>query len=392
MAMTKIENLINPQVMADMISAKIPNKIVVTPFAKIDTTLQGRAGDTITVPKFAYIGDAQDVAEGASCPTNQLTATTAQYTVKKAMKAVALTDEAVLSGYGNPVGEANNQLAKSIASKIDNDAIDALMDATTVYDGTAAQISYNGIVNGVDKFNEEVQTDKVMFVAPAQVTTLRLDSNFISADKYGAGTNVMMRGEIGMVAGVRIVPSRKIVASQAVEAVQGVYTLTVDGTATIGDIIAVNGKTVYTAAAADNASTVAAAIKTACAADADFGAFTVTNSSGTVVFTQKVGGVGAMPSVTVAHGATVDAAIVETTAGVAAKPAGFVNPIVQLTVDAETEDETPALTVYMKRGVNVETERHSLSRTTDISIDEMYCVALTDVSKVVLAAFAVAAG
>ena len=39
MAITKLENLINPEVMADMISAKIENAIVVTPFAKVDTTL-----------------------------------------------------------------------------------------------------------------------------------------------------------------------------------------------------------------------------------------------------------------------------------------------------------------------------------------------------------------
>lgn len=393
MAMTKIENLINPQVMADMISAKIPNKIVVTPFAKVDTTLQGRAGDTITVPRFAYIGDAQDVAEGASCPTNQLTATTAQYTVKKAMKAVELTDEAVLSGYGNPVGEANNQLAKAVASKVDNDAIDALYDATTTYDGTAGQISYAGIVNAVDKFAEEVQQDKVMFVAPAQVTTLRLDSNFISADKYGAGTNVMMNGEIGMVAGVRIVPSRKVVAREAVNAVQGVYTINLAGTATIGDIVTVNGKTLYTAAAADDAATVATAIKSAVAADAELNAlFTAGGSGAAVTLTQKVGGKGAMPTVNVSTGATIGAGIVETTKGVTAVAAGYVNPIVQLTADAETEDETAALTIYMKRGVNVETEREALKRTTVISIDEMYTVALTDVSKVVLASFAVAAG
>ena len=36
MAMTKLENLINPEVMADMISAKIENAIVVTPFAKVE--------------------------------------------------------------------------------------------------------------------------------------------------------------------------------------------------------------------------------------------------------------------------------------------------------------------------------------------------------------------
>lgn len=392
-ALTKIENLINPQVMADMISAKIPNKIVVTPFAKIDTTLQGRAGDTITVPKYAYIGDAEDVAEGAACETNQLTATSAQYTVKKAMKAVAITDEAVLSGYGNPVGEANEQLAKAIASKVDNDAIDVLQEATTIYDGSAAQISYDGVVLAVDKFNEEIQTDKVMFVAPAQVTTLRLDDDFISADKYGQGTNVMMRGEIGMIAGVRIVPTRKIKATEAVEEVKGVYTVNVSGTATIGDIITINGKTLYTADAADDASTIASALATAVAADDDLKAlFTAAASGAALALTQKSGGVGAMPTVAASTDATASVSIVQTTKGVAAKAAGFINPIIQLTVDAETEDETAALTIYLKRGVNVETERHSLSRTTDISVDEMYTVALTDVSKVVLAAFAVAAG
>ena len=108
MALTKIENLIDAEVMADAISAKLESKIVVTPFAKVDTTLEGKnAGDTITVPRFSYIGDAEDVAEGVECGTVVLTADTTTVTVKKAMKAVSLTDEAVLSGFGDPVGETN---------------------------------------------------------------------------------------------------------------------------------------------------------------------------------------------------------------------------------------------------------------------------------------------
>ena len=57
-----------------MISAKIEKKIVVTPFAKIDTKLEGQPGDTITVPKFAYIGDAGEVAEGEEVDLTTLTA------------------------------------------------------------------------------------------------------------------------------------------------------------------------------------------------------------------------------------------------------------------------------------------------------------------------------
>ena len=63
---TMLENLIDPEVMAPMISAKIEKAIVATPFAKIDTTLAGRPGDTITVPKYIYIGDAEDLAEGVN--------------------------------------------------------------------------------------------------------------------------------------------------------------------------------------------------------------------------------------------------------------------------------------------------------------------------------------
>lgn len=277
---TTIEKMVNPQVMADMISAKINEKIVVTPFAKIDSTLQGRAGDTVTVPSYKYIGDAEDVAEGVECGTVFLETSTETFKIKKAMKAVDLTDEAVLSGYGNPVGETNVQLAKSIASKIDADAMDALSKAQLKYSASADDpISYKGIVNAIDLFEEEVQSDKVMFIHPKQVTQLRLDPDFISADKYN--NEVMMRGEIGMIAGVRIVPSKRVKADES---------------------------------------------KYSC-------------------------------------------------------------PIIKLNNDSETEDDSPALTVFLKRDTNVETERNSLARKTAISVDKMYGVSITNQSKVIIAEF-----
>ena len=67
--------------------------------------------------------------------------------------------------------------------------------------------------------------------------------------------------------------------------------------------------------------------------------------------------------------------------------ANYICPIVKLNEDTETEDDTPALTIYMKRNVNVETERDTLARKTAISVDEIYTVALSNASKVVLASF-----
>ena len=282
MATTKLENLINAEVMADVIDGKIESAIVITPFAKVDRTLEAKnAGDTITVPQFSYIGDAEDIAEGVAAETVVLTATTTTAKVKKAMKAVTLTDEAVLSGYGDPVGQTNVQLAKSIAAKIDADAMEALQTAQLKYDGSANKVGYTGVVDAIDIFEEEFNSDKVMFVHPKQVATLRKDSEFLAADKIAE--RVIMTGAIGKIANTEIVPSKKVPKTD-------------DGT-------------------------------------------------------------------------------------------GYICPIVKLNQDNTTEDETPALTIYMKRNVNVETERHTLSRTTDISVDEIYTVALSDSSKVVLATF-----
>ena len=206
--MTKLTNIINPEVMGDMIDAKIEAALKITPYAKLDTTLQGVAGDTKTVPSWNYIGDAADVAEGAEVDLTAMTAGTKTFTIKKAMKAVGLTQEAVNSGLGNPIGQAEKQLALAIAGKVDQDVLDAVLTSSVVSGDGTAKISYAGIVDAVGMFNEEEITEKVMFVAPEQVTALRKDADFISADKYDM--KVVMTGEIGKVAGVHVVPSRRI--------------------------------------------------------------------------------------------------------------------------------------------------------------------------------------
>lgn len=217
MAVTTMTNVINPEVMGSMIDAKIEAALKLTPFAKVDTSLQGVAGDTKTVPAWNYIGDAVDVAEGAEVDLTAMSASTKTFTIKKAMKAVGITQEAINSGMGNPLGQAEAQLAKSISGKVDNDVLEAAL-TSTVFSGDGTQkISYAGIVDAVGVFDEEEITDKVMFIAPEQETTLRKDADFISADKYN--NDVMKTGEIGMIAGVRIVKSKKIKVDEG-----GIYT------------------------------------------------------------------------------------------------------------------------------------------------------------------------
>lgn len=217
MAVTMMANMINPEVMGDMINAKIEALAKITPYAKVDTTLQGVPGDTKTVPSWNYIGDAEDVAEGAEVGLTQMTASTTTFTVKKAMKAVGITQEAINSGLGNPVGQAESQLAKSIVGKVDNDVLAAALTATNVVGDGTAPIGYSAIVDAVTHFeDEEDGTEKVMFIHPKQEATLLKDPDFLSADKFTGG--VAVNGAIGKIAGCWIKKSKKI------KAATGVYT------------------------------------------------------------------------------------------------------------------------------------------------------------------------
>ncbi len=68
-------------------------------------------------------------------------------------------------------------------------------------------------------------------------------------------------------------------------------------------------------------------------------------------------------------------------------PLSSLNPIVKIESETDLQDESPALTIYIKRDTNVEAQRESLRRVTDISVDKLYTVALSNASKVVLAKF-----
>ena len=206
---TKMENMINPEVMGDMLDAKIEAQLKLTPYAKVDNTLQGVPGDTKTVPSWNYIGDAEDVAEGEEVDTTKMTASSETFTIKKAMKSVSITQESINSGLGDPVGQAETQLAKSIAGKVDNDVLAEAYKAKMTSGDGSEKVSYNGLVDASTKFeDEEDGVDKVLFIHPAQEGTLLKDSNFISADKYEAG--VMIRGAIGKVAGCQVKKSKKV--------------------------------------------------------------------------------------------------------------------------------------------------------------------------------------
>lgn len=221
---TKLTNLVNPEVMKDMISAKLPKKLKFAPIAKVDNTLEGQAGDTITIPSFKYIGEADDLTEGVAMGTVVLETTTKTATIKEAGKAIEITDKAVNSGYGDPIGEGENQITMSIADKVDSDCVTALTAATLEVDDSLKAISYENIVNAIDKFEEEDDEVKILYIHPLQKGEIRLDPQFLANVP-----DLVTKGAIGEIAGCEVVASAKVPESA------GVYTNFIVQTTVEGD-------------------------------------------------------------------------------------------------------------------------------------------------------------
>lgn len=215
MAQTKMANMINPEVMADMISAQLPNLIRFSPLAKIDNTLVGRPGNTVTVPKFAYIGDAQDVAEGMPISLDLLTTSQDEFTIKKAGKGVEITDEAVLSGYGDPVGEAERQLGLAIANKVDNDALAALATAPLTHTITGGKFTVAGLDAAQAIFSDEELGEMVLLANPKDAGELRADAAGQWARASELGDTIIQNGTFGEVLGAQVVRSNKLAEGTA---------------------------------------------------------------------------------------------------------------------------------------------------------------------------------
>lgn len=207
MAQTLLANGINPEVMADMISGKLTNAIRFSTVAEIDTTLVARPGDTVTIPVWSYIGNAADLAEAVADIPVVLSATDSTATVKKVAKSIELTDEMAISGYGDPIGEAANQVALAIAGKVDADILAALKTTALTAGDALAIIDHSQVVKGVMAFaDEEVGQEMYLYVHPNQYGELQLDA------KFQAATPEMMRsGIVGMIAGCNVLVSKQIV-------------------------------------------------------------------------------------------------------------------------------------------------------------------------------------
>lgn len=213
---TYLSSLFNPQVVADLIETKLTDNMVFSPLAMIDYTLQGRAGNTVTLPYYTYIGAASSVSEGHDIPVAKLTQSTSSVTIIKYGKAVQITDEAVLSGYGDPLGEAAMQVALACDDAMDNALLAALAansasESNYATSGSSVALEPTDIPLALAKFGEDADGQKVLLVTPdfyAKLVGQPAATNWIPASEIAA--EIKIRGTVGMAYGCQVVVSNRL--------------------------------------------------------------------------------------------------------------------------------------------------------------------------------------
>lgn len=208
---TKLANLINPQVLADYIDKKLINKIVFAPLAEVDTTLVGNPGDKLYFPAYSYIGAASDLTEASAISTVSLNASAVSVRIKEAGKGVEISDTAVLSAYGNPVGEIGDQLLKSIADKVDIDFLATLsgIGSTMTHSGVSTVMD---ISDSLELYGEDIDGQKALLVSPSMYTKIRNTKDWAPASEFAAGA--LVKGAVGQLFGCDIMVSNRLTASQ----------------------------------------------------------------------------------------------------------------------------------------------------------------------------------
>ena len=216
---TYSQDMLDPQVLADMIPAELTAQMKFTGLAAVDSTLEGRPGTTVEFPAWNYIGDAQDVKEGEPIETSSLTYGSKAATIKEIGKGGSITDQALLTGYGDPYGELSSQIAKAMANKVDNDVLATLKGATQNVSVTA---TVDGIQDALDIYNDEDDSRIVLLVSPKAAGQLRLKDGKDWLRDTQLGSDALTKGVYGDILGVQLVRSRKLDANEA-------YLVKVDG-------------------------------------------------------------------------------------------------------------------------------------------------------------------
>ena len=208
MANTVYANFVLESKATDLLETKINTRSLMT----IDNSLSQAAGTKKTINVYTYTGEAEALAAGVGSTASKrgsISYTGKDYTVLTIQQAFDYTDEDALKD-PQIVDMMMAGASQVMVNKFNADFFTEIGKTTTTHSITGT-LSYDGIVDAIAKLNLEDESGLFLLINPTQKADIRKDADYKSAQMG----EVVYNGQIGTVAGIPVVVSKKVPANNA---------------------------------------------------------------------------------------------------------------------------------------------------------------------------------
>ena len=216
MANTINTNVIVPDVYAQLVRDKIAGKVKVAQFLVNLGDLHGKVGETLTMPKYSYNGDAKDWNINTPMDVTQMKQTSTKATIKAiqapAVKVADYDNEVEL---GNAIEEASNQQAIGVARKYDTDAIACALTSPLKYQlATKNVVTQDEMISILGLYGDDRDSadfDAIVIHSSFAPSFYKMDmfvSRNLTMTKDGNG--IAVNGEIGTFLNIPVVLSDRL--------------------------------------------------------------------------------------------------------------------------------------------------------------------------------------
>ena len=211
--------ILDRKVVEDRIADILETSIDTVQLMTVDNDLQENAGMVKHINTYNYEGAVEAVAEGqANTTRGRVTVSEKEYRVQVKQQVFDYTDEQYMK---DPMVVEVGAKGMSIEMKNDmnNDYFAEIAKTTTLH--SASKFSYDTVVDAIEKMNLEDESGLFLLIGADLKAVIRKDADF-KASRLG---EILYTGQIGDIAGVPVIVSKKVAKNTAFLATKEAVTL-----------------------------------------------------------------------------------------------------------------------------------------------------------------------
>ena len=211
--------ILDRKVVEDRIADILETSIDTVQLMTVDNDLQENAGMVKHINTYNYEGAVEAVAEGqANTTRGRVTVSEEEYRVQVKQQVFDYTDEQYMK---DPMVVEVGAKGMSIEMKNDmnNDYFAEIAKTTTLH--SASKFSYDTVVDAIEKMNLEDEKGLFLLIGNDLKAVIRKDADF-KASRLG---EILYTGQIGDIAGVPVIVSKKVAKNTAFLATKEAVTL-----------------------------------------------------------------------------------------------------------------------------------------------------------------------